>query len=88
VVHPNLCVSLFFLKAFTEKPKAERSLRRTNASRRTRDGLNPTPSEPQSDNIGCHGLPCVAESAYLSGFLCWWLPTVAACCALSGVSTL
>ena len=52
-----------------------------------RRGSNPHPSEPQSDDICCHGLPCVAKSAYLSRIVCWRLPTVAACCALGGVSS-
>ena len=50
-----------------------------------RRGSNPRPSEPQSSVIGFWALPGVAESAYLSRFHCWWLPTVSVCCALSGV---
>ena len=44
-------------------------------------------SEPQSDDIGFHGLPSVAESSNLSRFDCSCLPRVSACCALSGVSS-
>jgi hypothetical protein len=40
---------------------------------------------PQSADIGCHVLAYVAESAYLSPFLCWRLLAVSACSALSGV---
>jgi hypothetical protein len=45
------------------------------------------PPEPQSDDIGCHVLPHVAESAYLSQFPCRRLPEVAACAlwVVSGV---
>ena len=48
---------------------------------------NPRPSESQSDDIGCHGLLRVVIPAYPSRFSCWRLPTVAACCALGGVSS-
>jgi hypothetical protein len=48
---------------------------------------NPRPSEPQSADIGCWVLLYVAESARLSPFLCWRLRAIAACCALSGVSS-
>src|SRR5919112_2158172 len=52
-----------------------------------RRGSNPRPPEPQSDVIGIWALLCVAELAYLKGFLCWWLPAVSGCCVLSGVSS-
>jgi hypothetical protein len=52
-----------------------------------RRGSNPRPSEPQSADIGCHALLYVAESAYLSLFVCARLPAVAACCALGGVNS-
>jgi hypothetical protein len=50
-----------------------------------RRGSNPRPSEPQSAHPCFQVLPNVAESAYLSRFICWWLPAVSGCCALSGV---
>ena len=46
---------------------------------------NPRPSEPQSADACFRVLPSVEQSAYLSQFLCWWLPTVSACSSLSGV---
>src|SRR5918994_2808557 len=47
---------------------------------------HPRPSlEPQSADIRFWVLPNIAESAYLSRSLCWWLPDVSACNALSGV---
>jgi hypothetical protein len=46
---------------------------------------NPRPSEPQSADLDFWALPFIAKSAYLTRFLCWWLPTVPGCCALSGV---
>ena len=52
-----------------------------------RRGSNPRPSEPQSADTCFWGLPNVAESPYLSPFLCARLPVVAAYCALSGVSS-
>jgi len=39
----------------------------------------------QSADTCFQALPDVAESAYLSRFLRWGLPTVSGCCALSGV---
>jgi hypothetical protein len=55
---------------------------------RERDGREsaPRPPEPQSDDIGCHRLPRVAESAYLSQSSCSRLCTIAARCALGGVN--
>jgi hypothetical protein len=52
-----------------------------------RQDSNPLPSEPQSADIGCSALLWVAESAYLSPFLCSRLRAIAACCALGGVSS-
>ena len=52
-----------------------------------RRGSNPRPSEPQSDVMCFWGLLYVAESPYLSPFLCSRLPVVAAYCAPSGVSS-
>src|ERR687890_58700 len=46
---------------------------------------NPRPSEPQSADIRFLVLPPVAQSPYLSRFLCSGLHTVSAYCALSGV---
>jgi hypothetical protein len=46
---------------------------------------NPRPSEPQSADIRFWALPNVAETAYLSCFLCSRLPAVSRCCALGGV---
>ena len=48
--------------------------------------LNLVDSEPQSDDIRFWVLQGVAQTAYLSGFLCWWLRTVAARCVLGGVN--
>ena len=46
---------------------------------------NPCSAEPQSANACFSILPYGAEWAYLSSFLCWRLPVVSACSALSGV---
>src|SRR5829696_1229608 len=48
---------------------------------------NPRPSEPQSAVTRFCRLPTVAKTGYLSRFLCWRLPPVSACCALSGVNS-
>jgi DNA-directed RNA polymerase specialized sigma24 family protein len=50
-----------------------------------RRGSNPRPSEPQSADMCFSVLPNIAESAYLSQFVRWYLPAVSGCCALSGV---
>ena len=49
-------------------------------------GSNPPPSEPQSADMRCWVLLDVAKSAYLSPIVCSGLRTVAARCALGGVS--
>jgi hypothetical protein len=63
-------------------------IRRTyTVCRRVTRGCRIRTSEPQSDDIGCCELQYVAESAYLSRIVCWRLRTVAARCALGGVSS-
>src|SRR5215212_3672364 len=47
---------------------------------------NPLTPEPQSADPCFWVLPYVADYADLSRFLCWWLPGVSVCCALSGVN--
>jgi hypothetical protein len=66
------------------KVKVGRCLCKSEGDRR---GSNPQPSEPQSADSRFQVLLNVAESAYLSLFLCWWFPDVSGCSVLSGVSS-
>src|SRR5215218_582862 len=71
------------LPVVTEWYQEERPLQSDGRS----NGTDPRPpQESQSADIGCHGLPGVAQTTYLSGSLCWWLPAVSGYCALSGVN--
>jgi hypothetical protein len=50
-------------------------------------GLHPNAPEPQSADVRFWVLPGAAKSAYLCGFRCSRLRSVAACCALGSVSS-
>src|SRR5215208_5980340 len=80
-VHPSVCTRLLSL-CRTHLSAAYEPVREGD-----RRDSNPRPSEPQSADTCFQVLPHVAESAYISLFLCSRLPAVSACSVLSGVSS-